>query len=146
MPLRFKFILVIVGTVALAKATALWTVPAAYPEAPTHHPDCTYNGDVKFCVASLPEDPSAVTDHTVLIHWLDGEITSVWFLSDGSTEVGAKVILNHNKRGRIIQVSQLEDGRQRLHVKSETGNQLSFLMPPTINPPLPSPVAAPLQP
>ena len=142
MPLRF--ILVIVGALALAKATALWPVSAAIPQAATHQPDCTYNGVVKFCVVSFPEDPAVVADHTVLIHWLDGDITSVWFLSNGSTDAGAKVILNHNKRGRVTHASQLEDGRQRLHVKSETGNQLSFITPPSQ--PLPGPDADPRQP
>lgn len=128
MPLRF--ILVIAGILALAKATALWPASAAIPQVATHQPDCTYNGAVKFCMVSFPEDPAVMTDHTVLIHWLDGDVTSVWFLSNGSTGVGAKVILNHNKRGRVTHASQLEDGRERLHVKSETGNQLSFIVPP----------------
>ena len=144
MLLRFRFILVVVGTLALAKATALWPASAAIPQAATHQPDCTYNGVMKFCVVSFPEDPAVVTDHTVLIHWLDGDITSVWFLSNGSTDVGAKVILNHNKRGRVTHASQLEDGRQRLHVKSETGNQLSFIVPPLQ--PLPGPDVDPRQP
>ena len=138
-----NFIPAIAGTLALAKATAVWLVPAGYPQAT---PDCTYNGEVKSCVVSFPEDPSDLPDHTVLIHWPDGDVTSVWFLGDGSTEVGAKVILNHNKRGRVSQVLQLEDGRQRLHVKSETGNQLSFLVSPTIHQLPPGPDAAPLQP
>ncbi|MXW40935.1 MAG: hypothetical protein F4Z75_07335 [Synechococcus sp. SB0668_bin_15] len=68
----------------------------------------------------------------------------MWFLSNGSTGVGAKVILNHNKRGRVTHASQLEDGRQRLHVKSETGNQLSFIVPPPQ--PLPGLDADPRQP
>ena len=134
------------GAMALAKATALWLAPASYPQAPAYQPDCTYNGVMRSCTVLLPEDPSTETDNTVLVHWPDGDITSVWFLSDGSTAVGAKVILNHNKRGRITQVSSLEDGRQRLHVKSETGNRLSFLMPSTMGQPLASPDAVPLQP
>lgn len=143
--MTFRFTLVIAATLALAKATALWPASAAIPQAAaTHQPDCTYNGVVKFCVVSFPEDPAVVTDHTVLIHWLDGDITSVWFLSNGSTDVGAKVILNHNKRGRVTHASQLEDGRQRLHVKSETGNQLGFIVPPLQ--PLPGPDADPRQP
>ena len=121
-----RFTLAIAGTLALAKAAALWLVPAAYPV-----PDCTYNREARSCVVSLPEDPSTMPDHTVLIRWPDGDVTSVWFLSKGSTEAGAKVILNRNKRGRITQVLQMEDGRQRLHVRSETGNRLSFTLPPT---------------
>ncbi|WP_143324619.1 hypothetical protein [Candidatus Synechococcus spongiarum] len=78
---------------------------------------------------SFPEDSAVVADHTVLIHWLDGDVTSVRFLSNGSTDVGAKVILNQNKRGRVTHASQLAAGCQRLHVKSETGNQLSFIVP-----------------
>ena len=139
----YRFILVIAGTLALAKAVAFWLVPAGHPQAT---PDCTYNGEVRSCVVSLPEDLSAMPDHTVLIRWPDGDITSVWFLSHGSTAVGAKVILNHSKRGRITQALQLEDGRQRLHVKSETGNQLSFILPPSTVPSLPAPDGAPLQP
>lgn len=141
-----RLILVVAGTLALAKATVLWPALAASPPSATYQPDCTYNGAVQSCAVVLPEDSSAMTDNTVLIHWLDGGITSVWFLSDGSTQAGAKVILNHNKRGRITQVVPLEDGGRRLHVKSETGNQLSFILLSTTDPPLPDPGAVPLQP
>lgn len=145
MPLRL--ILVIAGgTLALVKATTLWPALAASPPSSTYQPDCTYNGVVQSCMVMLSEDSSAMTDNTVLIHWLDGDITSVWFLSDGSTQVGAKVILNHNKRGRITQVVPLEDGCQRLHVKSETGNQLSFILPLATDQPLPGPGTVLLQP
>ena len=145
MPLRL--ILVIAGgTLALVKGTILWPALAASPQSSTHQPDCSYNGVVQSCMVMLSEDSSAMTDNTVLIHWLDGDVTSVWFLSDGSTQVGAKVILNHNKRGRITQVVPLEDGCRRLHVKSETGNQLSFILPPTTDQPLPGPGAVLLQP
>ena len=118
------------GTLALAQATALCPDLAASPPAAAHQLDCTYNGIVQACVVAAPEDDAAMTDNTVLIHWLDGDLTSVWFLSRGSTQVGAKVILNHNKRGRITQAVPLEGGGQRLHVQSETGNQLSFILPP----------------
>lgn len=145
MPLRL--ILIIAGTLALAKATALWPALAFTPQqGSTDQPDCTYNGVVQSCVVMLSEDSSAMTDNTVLIHWLDGDVTSVWFLSGGSTQVGAKVILNHNKRGRITQAVPLEDGCRRLHVKSETGNQLSFILPPTTDQLLPNPDTVPLQP
>ena len=127
--MTFRFTLVIVATLALAKATVPWPAMATSPSSATYEPDCTYNGVVQSCVVMVSEDSSAMTDNTVLIHWLDGEVTSVWFLSDGSTDVGAKVILNHNKRGRITQVVPLEDGGRRLHVKSETGNQFSFILP-----------------
>ena len=126
----FQLILLMMGVMALLKATALWSMPApSLQKAPTYQPDCTYNREVKFCVVRLPEDPSTEPNHTLLIHWLDGDITSVWFLSGGSTETGARVILNHNKRGRISQAVPLEEGGHRLHVKSETGNQLSFIVP-----------------
>lgn len=146
--MRLKLILVIVGTLTLAQATyplgsALATSPQ---EIPTDQHNCTYNGVAKSCVVTLLDDPCVAANHTVLIHWMDGEITSVWFLSNGSTQVEAKVILNHNKRGRITQSVRLEDGRQRLHVKSETGNQLIFILPPTIIRPCPGPDADPLQP
>ena len=145
MPLRLM--LVMAGVLALAKAAALLPAPAAPPQGGrTYEPDCTYNGVVQSCAVRLPEDPSTETDNTVLIHWLDGDITSVWFLSSGSTQVGAKVILNRNKRGRITQALRMEDGCQRLHIQSETGNQLSFLLPPTLEQPLPGPAAVPLQP
>ena len=127
--MTFRFTLVMAATLALARATAPWPAMAASPASATYGPDCTYNGVVQSCLVVASEDSSAMTDDTVLIHWLDGEVTSVWFLSDGSTDVGAKVILNHNKRGRITQVVPLEDGSRRLHVKSETGNQLSFILP-----------------
>ena len=126
-----KLIPLMAGVLALAEAMAPRPAPGFTAQGSTHQQDCTYNGAVQSCVVTLPEDSSAITDNTVLIHWLeDGDVTSVWFLSGGSTQVGAKVILNHNKRGRITQVVPLEDGCQRLHVKSETGNQLSFIAPP----------------
>ena len=141
-----SILFIIAGTLALAKATAFLPVLTASHQDITYQRDCTYNEVVKSCAVLLPEDPATETDNTVLIHWLDGDITSVWFLNNGSTQVGAKVILNHNKRGRITRVSQLENGRQRLHVKSETGNQLSFLAPPTMGQLPLSPDAAPFQP
>ena len=144
MPLRF--ILFMAGTLALAKASALWPALAASPPGSAYQPDCIYNGVVKSCAVLVSDHSSAMTDNTVLIHWLDGDITSVWFLGGGSTQVGAKVILNHNKRGRVTQAVRLQDGRLRLHVKSETGNRLGFILPPTIGQPLPGPDAAPLQP
>ncbi|MCY4172489.1 MAG: hypothetical protein OXF25_00095 [Cyanobacteria bacterium MAG CAR3_bin_5] len=126
------------GTLALVKATALWPALAAPPPSSASQPDCTYNGVVQSCVVVL-EDSSEMTDNTVLVHWLDGDVTSVWFLSDGSTQEGAKVILNYNKRGRITKVVPLEDGRLQLHVKSETGNRLSFILPTPADLPLPGP-------
>ena len=145
MPLRFM--LVMAGMLALAKAGAFFPAPAAaYPQGPAYQSDCTYNGVVKSCAVLLPEDPSTETDNTVLIHWLDGDITSVWFLSGGSTQVGAKVILNRNKRGRITQALRQGDGRQRLHVRSETGNQLSFIVPPAMEQPAPHLAPIPLEP
>ncbi len=146
MPLRFM--LVMAEMLALAQAGAFLPAPAAaFPQGgPTYQSDCTYNGAVKSCAVLLPEDPSTETDNTVLIHWLDGDITSVWFLSGGSTQVGAKVILNRNKRGRITQALRQGDGRQRLHVRSETGNQLSFTVPPAMEQPLPHPAPITLEP
>ena len=130
---------------ALVKATALGPALAASPPISTYQPDCTYNGVVQSCQVVISEaSSSAMADNTALIYWLDGDITSVWFLSGGSQQEGAKVILNHNKRGRITQAVPLEDGRQRLHVKSETGNQLSFIVPSPQ--PQPRPDADPRQP
>ena len=145
MPLRFMPVMA--GMLALAQAGASLPAPAAaFPQGPAYQSDCTYNGVVKSCAVLLPEDPSTETDNTVLIHWLDGDITSVWFLSGGSTQVGAKVILNRNKRGRITHALRQGDGRQQLHVRSETGNQLSFTLPPAMEQPLPQPAAVPLEP
>ena len=143
MPLRP--IPVVAGTLALAKATALWPALAASPPVSTYQPDCTYNGIVQSCRVVVAEDSCDRTGNTALIYWLDGEVTSVWFLSKGSRQVDGKVILNCDKRGRITQVVPLEDDGQRLHVKSETGNQLSFIVPP---PPQqqPNPDAGPHQP
>jgi len=127
------------GTTALVKAMALGPALAAPPPGSTYQPDCTYNGAVQSCVVAAQGDSSEMADNTILVHWLDGDITSVQFLGNGSTQVGAKVILNHNKRGHITQAVPLEEGRLRLHVKSETGNRLSFILPTTINQPLPGP-------
>ena len=145
MPLGFM--LVMAGMLALAKAGAFLPAPAAAsPQGSAYQSDCTYNGVVKSCAVLLPEDPSTETDNTVLIHWLDGDITSVWFLSGGSMQVGAKVILNRNKRGRITQALRQGDGRQRLHVRSETGNQLSFIVPPAMEQPPSHLAPTPLEP
>ena len=128
MPLRP--ILVVAGTLALAKAAALWPASAASPPISTYQPDCTYNGVAQSCRVVVSEESCDRTGATALIYWLDGEVTSVWFLSKGSRQMDAKVILNCDKRGRVTQAVPLEDGGQRLHVKSETGNQLSFILPP----------------
>ena len=146
MLLRLISLVMAGGTLALVKATALWPALAAPPPSSTYQPDCTYNGVVRSCVVVALEDSSEMTDSTVLVHWPDGDVTSVWFLSDGSTQEGAKVILNYNKRGRVTQVVPLEAGLLRLHVKSETGNRLSFILPPATDQPLPGPAAVPPQP
>jgi len=141
----FRSILCMMGVLAMAEASALASPCPLNQHHPVHKPDCTYNKSLSYCVVRWPEETCQEKENTLLIHWLDGDITSLWFLSNGAHQEGSKVILNHNKRGRITKVVLQEDGRQRLHVKSETGNQLSFLLPmPKL--PLISPAADPLQP
>lgn len=108
-------------------ATAL-AAECLLPVRDDYQPSCTYNGDVSECVVRFPGEDCGENDQTALIYWADGDMTTVWFLSNGSRQADARVILNNDKRGRIVKTLSLADGQQRLYVKSETGNQLSFVL------------------
>lgn len=108
-------------------ATAL-AAECLLPVRDDYQPSCTYNGDVSECVVRFPGEACGENDQTALIYWADGDMTTVWFLSNGSRQADARVILNNDKRGRIVKTLPLEDGQQRLYVRSETGNRLSFVL------------------
>ena len=115
-------------TLCFEVMAAVLAAECTLPARDEYQPSCTYNGDASQCVVRFPGVDCGENDQTALIYWADGGVTTVWFLSNGSRQTDAKVILNNDKRGRIFKTLSLEGGQQRLYVKSETGNQLSFIL------------------
>jgi hypothetical protein len=91
---------------------------------------CYYNGEPRKCDVNHGYRIPLAKGSDVDIHWGDGEVTTVRYLSNGPLRRGSGVIINGNTRGTIESIFNNTRGGAEIDnyatVRSQTGKTFSY--------------------